>query len=111
MEDKKLDIERWLEIQCKKRKDNKIRLFERLVCNDSTSYSVQASEYHLCYPRETLDDGKYLAVEVYTGEDNKDFPAEYELSPYTYSYIPIEMLQEILDTHGGIVEEQLRDGN
>ncbi|HHX70955.1 MAG TPA: hypothetical protein GX708_23260 [Gallicola sp.] len=71
----------------------------RIVCMDGFSMSVQASEYAYCYPRENKLD-KYETVEVgYTSEKDILLPNEYD---EIYAYIPIEIVQEIIEKHGGI---------
>ena len=78
----------------------------RLYCNDGYSISVQASSFHCCRPR--LDGiQNYESVEL-------GFPStEYELindyaeddSDYTktvYGYVPVEIIEELINKHGGI---------
>ena len=71
----------------------------RLYCNDGYSISVQASEFHYCEPRcNGVQD--YESVEL-------GFPS-IEDEPYTkttYSYVPIEIVEELINKHGGIKAE------
>jgi hypothetical protein len=76
-----------------------------LVCNDGTTLSVQASQSHYCYPRVN-DSVSYSEVEVFCVStdipkcwlkygDNVDNP---------FAYIPVVMVEEFIDSHGGIKE-------
>ena len=81
----------------------------RLHMKDGFSMSVQASTNHYSVPRENLARlSVYSAVEV-------GFPNEAEplLLPYqeskgdptedVYPYVPIEVVQEVIEKHGGLV--------
>lgn len=80
----------------------------RLVCADGLTLSVQASAVHYCTPRE--DAAWYWAVEV--GFPTVPVP---ELLPYAedadrptktvYGYVPVELVEQIITTHGGIAAE------
>jgi hypothetical protein len=79
------------------------KVHEHLVCNDGTTLSVQASGTHYCCPR--VNNCKfYSEVEVYFVSsdvpkcwlkygDNVDNP---------FAYIPVVMVEEFIDSHGGI---------
>lgn len=99
------DLVGWLAVQSYKRvheeKGHNIRFEEMELC-DGTSLSVQASELHMCNPRETLDTGSYLSVEVYTHGKLVDGLHWREVSPSTFGYVPLELLQEVITKHGGI---------
>lgn len=87
---------------------------KHLVCNDGTTMSVQASEYHYCSPRRSYIDCnteeityfEYSTVEVWCVScDVPDSWLEYgnqEDDPY--AYIPINMVEEFIKMHGGIKE-------
>jgi hypothetical protein len=79
------------------------KVHEHLVCNDGTTLSVQASGTHYCSPRFN-DSVSYSEVEVYFVSsdvpkcwlkygDNVDHP---------FAYIPVVMVEEFIDSHGGI---------
>jgi hypothetical protein len=81
----------------------------RIVCMDGTSLSVQASEMTYCSPRENY--GPYYKVEV--GFPSRRFE---ELMPYidgadgdptatVYGYVPIEVVENIIEQCGGICIE------
>jgi hypothetical protein len=79
--------------------------FPAVVCKDGFKMSVQASEYHYCSPRDNR--GPYTHVEV-------GFPSQRveALMPYiedesdptrtVYSHVPIEIIPQIIEDHGGI---------
>jgi len=85
---------------------NSLSQVPRLECNDGFNMSVQASERHYCYPKE--NNVIWTAVEI-------GFPSGIEefLMPYcentddpldtVYSYVPIEIAQQVIDNHGGIL--------
>jgi len=83
-------------------------LFPEIVCKDGFRLSVLASDRHACCPK-TIDFFKlscYSEVEV-------GFPSTYEellvpfannphsLAKTVYSYVPLEVVREIIRKHGG----------
>ena len=72
--------------------------------------SIQGSSFHYSTPRE--DDGPYTEVEVGYIEDGKgnqivppDTWKQYAESGFpsdVYAYVPINLVQEFCDKHGGI---------
>ena len=77
----------------------------RLYCNDGYSISVQASEFHYCEPRcNGMQD--YESVELGYPSIEDELINEYaEDEPYTetvYGYVPIEIVEELINKHGGI---------
>lgn len=81
-------------------------LFEELELNDGLSLSVQASDNHMCSPRETIkDDSEYEEVEVYShGEYVFELTKYATESEFTYGYVPVEVMEELIAKHGGIKE-------
>ena len=86
----------------------------RIVCRDGFSISVQARESAYCTPRS--DHGPYSHVECgYPSEVPKSWKlkefAEVAITDdYTdtvYPYVSVEIVQEELELHGGIVEGRL----
>ena len=86
----------------------------RIVCRDGFSISVQARESAYCTPRS--DHGPYTRVEcgypssVPISERMKEFAELCGTDDYTdtvYGYVPVEIVQEELELHGGIVEGRL----
>lgn len=79
-------------------------LFEELELNDDLSLSVQASDSHMCSPRETIkDNSEYEEVEVYSHgiyvNELIHFASE---TMFTYGYVPVELMEELVEKHGGI---------
>ena len=91
---------------------NSLNQVPRLECNDGFNMSVQASEHHYCYPREN----NVIWTEVEIG-----FISDYEetLMSYcenidkpletVYSFVPIEIAQQVIDNHGGCEYEPTKD--
>lgn len=81
-------------------------LIPKIICVDGFKISVQASGYHSCEPKQN-NAKKYYLVEC-------GFPSEKceELAPYiedpmyptetVYSYVPVEVVENIVNSHGGI---------
>lgn len=68
-------------------------------CADGTTMSVQASKFHYCTPRD--DHGPYTQVEVWNCGSPEAW-SEYGTGEYPYAYIPIELVAEEIDRHGGM---------
>lgn len=82
-------------------------LAHRIICQDGTEVSVQASRTHYCTPR--LNQGPYSTVEV--GYPTQDPPIEWakyadgEYPSDVYGYVPIDLVRQFINSHGGEVEE------
>ena len=80
----------------------------RIKCSDGFSLSVQASRYHYCAPRlDNLDN--YNRVEVGFPSDVEDELLPYQDQPShndpkedVYNRVPVELVEEIINDHGGI---------
>ena len=77
----------------------------RLYCNDGYSISVQASSFHYCMPR--LDGVQnYESVELGFPSKEDELINDYaEGDDYTktvYGYVPIEVVERLIEKHGGI---------
>lgn len=77
----------------------------RLYCNDGFSISVQASKYHYCKPR--LDGSQdYEAVELgYPSNEDElinDYAEDDDYTETVYGYVPIEVVERLIEKHGGI---------
>lgn len=78
----------------------------RVVCTDGFSISVQASENHYCEPRENFLK-EYKTVELGFPSEEEPLIADYadnstELTNTEYGYVPTELVDKILEKHGGI---------
>ncbi len=85
---------------------NKVR--PRIVCVDGFSVSIQAGDGLYCCPRENLEDGKYETVELGYPSEEESLIAEYaedpeELCDTVYAQVPVEVVDEMIRKHGGIV--------
>jgi len=76
------------------------------ICKDGLSLSIQASGHHYCTPRNY--EGPYTSVEI--GFPSKICPEllEYAEDIYkpidtVYSYVPIEIVEKLIQDHGGLV--------
>ena len=88
--------------------------YDRVVCADGFSMSVQASAYNYCQPQEPAAD-RYETVEI-------GFPTAKEpmLMPYAetpenptdtvYAYVPVELVTNVIVKHGGIVSGEVPPG-
>ena len=76
-------------------------------CKDGFTVSCQASDYHYCTPRES--DAEWACIELgfpnaeptpkicQYAEDSKD------LLGTVYAYVPVYLVDEMLEEHGGII--------
>lgn len=85
-------------------------LTKRIVCKDGFSLSVQASHGAYCSPRENL--GPWYELEVGFPSAEPEVIMEYAEQPEkptdtVYGYVPVELVQELIDLHGGPDEETL----
>lgn len=77
-----------------------------LYCNDGYSISVQASAHHYCSPRlNGLQDYKSVELGYPSEEDELINDYAEDDSDYTdtvYGYVPIEIVEKLIEKHGGI---------
>ena len=88
--------------------------YDRVVCADGFTMSVQASAYNYCQP-QVRDADRYETVEV-------GFPTAKEpmLMPYAetpenptdtvYAYVPVELVTNVIVKHGGMVSGEVPPG-
>ena len=74
---------------------------QRLQCSDGFSMSVQASESHYSEPR--TNQGPYSKVEVWLCGEVPEW-SEYGDGEDPYAFVPIELVAQLIDHHGGIKE-------
>ena len=58
-----MTFKEWLKYAVKNRSNDFRQLLPELKFNDGTELSVQASEFHMCYPKEKLAGGEYERVD------------------------------------------------
>ena len=85
-------------------------LAKRIVCADGFSLSVQATHGAYCSPRQNL--GPWYEVEVGFPSVTPDLIisyAEQEERPTetVYAYVPIELVEQLIEQHGGPNDETL----
>ena len=88
--------------------------YERAVCEDGFSMSVQASFGAYCEPRE---DGaeSYSEVEVGFPSEVEPLLMEWVESPNrptetVYAYVPSSVVREVIEKHGGLVGGEVPPG-
>ena len=79
----------------------------KITCNDGFSMSVQASDGHYCNPRRNLPDGDYSTAEIGFPSAVEELISEYaedssDLTETVYGYVPIEVVDAVIQKHGGI---------
>lgn len=78
-----------------------------IECVDGFTISVQASEIHYCSPRINGAD-RYENVELGFPNMEESLIADYAVDPddltqTVYGYVPIEVVNKLIEKHGGIV--------
>lgn len=75
---------------------------EKVRCKDGFEISVQASIWHYCIPRATLRNGnKYKKLELGYANMREELLEEYKEGA-VYPYVPVEVVNKVLEKHGGI---------
>ena len=78
-----------------------------IICEDGFSVSVQASEYHYCFPRVNNAEA-YEAVELGYASELDELIEEYAEDRGTastvFGYVPVETVNRLLEKHGGITK-------
>lgn len=91
-----------------KEQENVHIVFNHIKCKDWFSMSVQASYGHYCEPRITLFSKHsfiYETMEVWYPSEKQDLLMPYcaqETWEGVYWQVPIEILNKIIEKHGGI---------
>jgi len=81
----------------------------RIICNDGFSMSVQGSAGHYCSPRKTQS--SYTSLEIGFPSDEESLIIEYaedehNLTDTVYGRVPVEIIQQVINKHGGINVEE-----
>lgn len=75
---------------------------EHLVCIDGFRISVQASGWHYCSPRMSLENGEeYTTLELGFANMKDELIEEYRSGPI-YPYVPVDVVDKLIEKHGGI---------
>ena len=81
---------------------------KHLHCNDGFSMSVQAHSGAYCSPRtDPTDTDYYFKVEVGFPSEREELLMKYaddydNPTDTVYGYVPVEVVQEVIEKHGGI---------
>ena len=80
----------------------------RFECKDGFSVSIQASEFAYSTPRSNI--GPYSHVELGYPSEKVDEWMEYaededDPTETVYPYIPVELVEQVLEQHGGLVTQ------
>jgi hypothetical protein len=83
-----------------------------ITCADGLKLSVQASFSHYCTPRNSV--GPWVAVEIGFPSERVEEFMEYAENPddptdTVYGYVPVEVVEAVVNNRGGIVEPCLND--
>lgn len=78
---------------------------QRIYCIDGFNMSVQGSSGAYCYPRETSS--WYDKMEIGFPSAVEPLIMRYAESPEdplgtVYGYVPVDIIQRVIDNHGGI---------
>lgn len=76
-------------------------LFPPVICKDGTFMSVQAGSWHHCYPQQDLEVDDYEEYEVRTSLIDSRL-LDYCYDKYEYGCVPTEIINDIIEQHGGI---------
>lgn len=98
-----MTIQEFIKVTSKNLKDYSTR--PKIVCNDSFEMSVQASSGHYCEPRNLSD--YYSKMEIGFPSKIEPLILQYEedsAAPKNtvYGWVPIDIIQSVIDNHGGI---------
>ena len=81
---------------------------KRIKCADGFSVSVQASYLHYCTPRKNKAQ-PYSEVELgYPSRLDEligDYAEDHRSTKTVYGYVPIEIVNRLINKHGGIANE------
>lgn len=85
---------------------NRLRQVYSVTCADGLRLSVQASCTHYCTPRDSV--GPWVAVEVGYPSERVEELMEYAENPdeptdTVYGWVPVEVVEAVVEKHGGIV--------
>lgn len=106
-----MTLQEWLKTKIVDEDAHIVRV-ARIKCTDGFALSVQASEFHYCEPRENRAE-KYTQVEVGFPSQKPELIMKYAESPEkptetVYCYVPIELVEQLIELHGGITGEDDR---
>lgn len=71
-------------------------------CKDGFHISIQAGAYHYCAPRRDLKDCEYTLLELGCPSEWEELIEKHRVGTI-YPYVPIEVVEQVVKKHGGIV--------
>lgn len=84
------------------------RIRPRIYCKDGWNASIQASFTHYCSPeKDNADHYTHVEVGYISEEEEKLIPYAEDkdwLCNTVYGYVPVEILDDVLKSHGEIIE-------
>ena len=93
------------------------KYFDRVVCADGFSVSVQAHEYNYCTPRNStgpwssvecgFPNAKDPILETYAEDPGAEICEDTGHVQTVYAYVPSEVIMQIVESHGGMVGGEL----
>ena len=91
-----------------------MRYYQRVVCADGFSMSVQANESLYCEPRES-NARRYSAVEVGFPSEREELLAPWAENPHKptktfYGWVPSEIVAHVIAKHGGMLRGEVPPG-
>ena len=83
-----------------------MRQIPPVLCRDGFKVSIQASESHYCYPRDST--GPWQEFELGFPSEADELIALHAEDPdnpteTVYPYVPVSIVEQLLDKHGGTV--------
>lgn len=84
-----------------------VKSYPPIICKDGYFMNIQASKFHMCNPKDTLERFEYETVEVRCSEENISELEDFKYSNGLYSNVPIEIIDNIIIRHGGIDEYEI----
>jgi hypothetical protein len=92
--------------------EHSFRQVQPITCASGLTFSAQASVTHYCTPRDSV--GPWEEVEVGFPSERVEEFMEYADDPdeptgTVYGYVPVEVVEAVVDSHGGIVQRCLSD--
>lgn len=88
----------------------------RIICNDGFSMSVQANGGAYSQPKDIIENGEYKTAEIGYPSGEESLISDYaedekHLTETVYGYVPISIIDEVLEKHWGIDEEKTFENN
>ena len=93
------------------------KYFERVVCADGFSVSVQATQFNYCTPRDNagpwssvecgFPTSKDPILEKWAEDPEAEICKESGLVQTVYGWVPSKVILEIIESHGGMVSGEL----